>query len=225
MGEELGAAVDEGDAAPEAAEHLAELDADVAAAEDQEVIGDLVELHEGGVRVVRDVAEAVDRWDGGARADVDDDGGGGQVALPAVVEVDADLVGCGEAGGAHEEVERLDLPEAGLGAVTERFHDVAFALAHAFQVDGDAAVAGADAVFCGAPCDVGDAGAGDHGLGRGATLVDAGTAGVLALDEGDALPGLGEFAGEGAAALAGPDDDGVVTVAHGCLRLRAWGTS
>jgi len=119
-----------------------------------------------------DGVEAVDGWDGGASADVEDDGGRGEGAAAAVLEVDADVSG-----------------------------------------------AGMHAVVGGAAGEVGGAGAGDHGLGGGAAFVDAGSADVLTLDQGDVPSGLGECAGERATALAGADDDGVVTVTHGCTSL------
>src|SRR5262249_13462323 len=73
-----------------------------------------------------------------------------------------------------------------------------------------------------------DASAGDHRLGRGAALVDAGAADMFALDQGRAMAGLCEGGAEGYAALTSADHDGVVargrgvigclTVAHSWLR-------
>ena len=70
--QELAAALDDGHAAAEPAEHLPELEPDVAAAEHEQVLGHLVELHDGG-RVERgDPVEPLDVWGGGAAAGVDE---------------------------------------------------------------------------------------------------------------------------------------------------------
>ena len=53
-----GAHLDDGDLAAEAAEHLAELEADVAAADDDEMLGEEVELHHRAVGQVGDRVDA-----------------------------------------------------------------------------------------------------------------------------------------------------------------------
>ena len=58
--------------------------------------------------------------------------------------------------------------------------------------------------------EVGHPRAGDHGFGGRAALIYARAAHVLAFDEGHVLAVLGEGAREGPAALASPNDDGVV---------------
>src|SRR3712207_535569 len=69
-----------------------------------------------------------------------------------------------------------------------------------------------DAVVGRAPVEVGHLRAGDHRLGRGAALVDAGAAHVLPLDERDPASCLRQGGGERDAALAGPDHDSVVVL-------------
>ena len=51
--------------AAEPAEHLPELEPDIAAAEHEQVLGHLVELHDGGGVERRDPVEAFDVWCGG----------------------------------------------------------------------------------------------------------------------------------------------------------------
>ncbi len=59
--EDLVAAVNDGNAAAEPGEHLAKLEADIAAAENQEMLGDSVEFHDGGVGEIAGRVEAANR--------------------------------------------------------------------------------------------------------------------------------------------------------------------
>ena len=87
-GHEARSALDDGDLAAEATEHLAELEADVAAAQHQEVIGDLVQLHDGRGVQRRHRRQTVDWRHAGAPAGVDHDGIGAQAPRAAVVQTD-----------------------------------------------------------------------------------------------------------------------------------------
>ena len=58
VGDEVRLHFDDGDLAAEAAVHLAELDADVAAADDDEMLGNEVDLEHGGVGEVIDLVDA-----------------------------------------------------------------------------------------------------------------------------------------------------------------------
>src|SRR5919109_155602 len=64
---------EEGDAAAKAPEHLAELEADVAAAENQELAGQRRHVHQRRVRVVSRVAEPGNVRGGWSGAGVDED--------------------------------------------------------------------------------------------------------------------------------------------------------
>ncbi len=64
---------DDGDFAAEAAVHLSELDADVAAADDDEMFREEVDLEHGGVVEVLDLIDAGEVGDGGAAAYVEED--------------------------------------------------------------------------------------------------------------------------------------------------------
>src|SRR5215213_7546737 len=67
-----------------------------------------------------------------------------------------------------------------------------------------------NAVVCRTPAYVGRLGAGDHRLGGGAALVDAGAANVLAFYDRRLFSGLGQGPGQRVSALAGPDHHGIV---------------
>src|SRR5262249_13302400 len=71
--QELTAAVDDGDPAAEAAEHLPELQADVPAAQDEQVLRQLSQLEDALVGQVADPVEPRDGWDGWPGAGVDED--------------------------------------------------------------------------------------------------------------------------------------------------------
>ena len=66
-------ALDDGHLAAEAPVHLAELEADVAAAEDHQMLGQEVDRHHRGVVEIGHGIDAGDRRDIGATADVDED--------------------------------------------------------------------------------------------------------------------------------------------------------
>ena len=78
VGGEARAFLDDGDLGAEAAVHLGELDADVAAADDEEVLGEDVEGEEGGVGEVGDGVDAGEIGDGGSAAYVEEDLVGGE---------------------------------------------------------------------------------------------------------------------------------------------------
>src|SRR5205814_8384185 len=69
----LFAGVKNGDAAAVAAKHLSKFQADVATAENEEMLGESHELHSGLVGEIRDSIEARDRRSGRAAASVDED--------------------------------------------------------------------------------------------------------------------------------------------------------
>ena len=72
-GDEARHLFDDGDFAAEAAVHLPELEADVAAADDDEMLRQEVDLEHGGVGEVLDLIDAGHVGDAGAAADVDED--------------------------------------------------------------------------------------------------------------------------------------------------------
>ena len=69
---EVRTSLHDGHRAAEAAIHLCELEADVAAADDEQMLGQEIDVHHGGVGVVGDLIEAGHVGNGGAAADVDE---------------------------------------------------------------------------------------------------------------------------------------------------------
>src|ERR1019366_3249342 len=85
--------------------------------------------------------------------------------------------------------------------------DIALALAHAFHVNAD--VAGVNAIIGASPREVSDAGAGDHGLGGSASLIDAGPADMFTLDESGVHAGFSQGRGKRCTGLSGADHNGI----------------
>ena len=219
------AAVDQRHLAAEAAEHLGELQSDVAAADDHQMLRQVGELHDRGVGQVVHLRQARKRRHEGARADVDEDPFRLQhlaAHLHPVVarEPPVALV--------HGAVGQRPQPpfHAGRGAP----HDRVLARLHPPHVHRDAA-GDHHPEFGGAARDVGGAGAGHQRLGGDAADVHAGAAEAVALDHRGAQAGGGQVRGKTGAGLPGADDDRVVCVRHQASRAvtgagltRAWGT-
>ena len=104
VGEDLLLALDDGHAAAEPAEHLSELHADVAAAEDEQVLRHLGQSHDAGVVQEVDAAQAFQGRNIRPRARVNKDA----LALEHLL-ADADLVRADEAGMPAVEVQGLPL--------------------------------------------------------------------------------------------------------------------
>jgi len=203
---------DHGDAGAEPAEHLAEFESNVAAAQHHQVFGYRSQFHDAGGVEVTDAIEPGNGRDVGSRPGIDEDGLGGELPLPAGVETDCNRVGSAQAALAHYQFERVPALETFPATGAPGLHDVAFPPAHHRLVHGD----GADlyaVVRCPAG-QVGDPGAGHHGLGGSAAHVDATAAHVFAFQHGHGPAGFGQLPRQGAAALAGADDDGVEGVGH-----------
>src|SRR5207247_11184486 len=69
----LVAMMDDCHAAAEAPEHLPELESDVPSANHQQVIGDVFQLHDGGVCKIAGRFKSLDAGNGGTRARIDED--------------------------------------------------------------------------------------------------------------------------------------------------------
>jgi hypothetical protein len=173
------------------------------------VIRDLVQLHDRGGVEGGHAVEPLDRRVDGPGPDVDEDVVGGEAQRPAFAQTHLEIPrGC-ERGFARDQVHPGTL-QAPLAAAAEALHDLAFALSDLRHVYGDGAVL--YPVVRRAAVEVGDLGAGDHGLGGGAALVYAGAPHVLALDERGLTPGPRQRPGQRAPALAGADHDRVVVL-------------
>ena len=207
-GEEVTAALDHGHGATEATEHLREFETDVAATEHDQVLRGLVQLHDRGRVEVRNIGEAVDLWRGVSGTGVDEDQVGRQLLLGVAVAGDTETARSGEGGRAANEIEPLGRFDPFLATGAEGLDDLPLALPDDRLIDRDRA--GLDPVIGAAAGEPGHAGAGHHGLGRRAAVIDAGAADLVPLDQGGPSSGPGQCGREGTAALTGADDDRVV---------------
>ena len=138
--------------------------------------------------------------------------------MAAVFQPDEQRVGAGKTGFAEDQFDVGGLLDARLPSLAKTFYDVTLALANAFHVDAD--VAGMNAVISASPCQISDARAGDHGLGGGASHVDAGAAEISALDKSGAHAGPGQRRAKRLTGLPGADYDGVELLRSGHNRAR-----
>ena len=191
--------------APKRRIHLRELEADVAAADDDQMLGHAVERQHRRVGEERHVVDARHVGHERAAADVDEDARRGQQLV-----ADADGVRALEPGVPLDDRAAGHAAQPFLDAGRARWRDGVGARLDLGHVDPDAAVED-DAVVGGAAREVRGIGAGDQRLGRHAAGVDAGAAEELALDERDLHAGAGQPAGERRPGLAGADDDGGTT--------------
>ena len=206
------AGVDERDLAAEAAVHLRELQPDVAAADDDQVLGQHLQVQDGRVGQVVHPVEPGERRHERARSHVDEDPLGLQQGV-----AHADPVSGLEAGVPLVDRAVGERPEPALDADLGRARDRVLARLHARHVDAHGAV-DHDAEVGGPARHVRGAGAGHQRLGGDAAHVDAGAAEAVALDDGGVHAGAGERRGQAGAGLAGADDDGVVRAGQGRLR-------
>jgi hypothetical protein len=198
------AVLDNRDAHAEAAVHLRELEADVAATGDDQVLGERVERHHRRVGQHRHVGDDVRLRQHRPAADVEEDLRRGQRRA-----VHLDRVRPGEARLAPDEREVRGSRDPIRERLDRLADDAVLARRHFLHVDAHRP-AEMDAALGRAPHDVRGAGARDERLGRDAGVVDAGASEVLALDQRGAHSRLGEAHGEERAGLAGADHDRVV---------------
>ena len=207
--------LDDRDLGPEAPVHLRELEPDVAAADDDEMLGHPVEAQDRAVGQVIDLTDARHVGHGGAPADVDEDAGRRQQRLP-----DPDRVRALETGVPLHDRAAGHAAQPLLDARTRIGGDGVGPRLDARHVDLDGAVEH-DAVLAAAAREMGRIGARDHRLRRRAAGVDAGAAEEIPLDDGDRHFGPGEPIGERRAGLPGPDDDRIEPVGHRALPYSA----
>src|SRR5262245_30020741 len=202
------AALQDRDLAAEAPVDLPELEADVAAADDDQVRRQLVERQEARVVEVRDALHPGHLGPGRARPDVDED------PLRAQhLAVDCDRVGPDEAAVPAQEADVLVLLEALRHRLARPARDRAHALLDAPHVHAHRFVQH-DAVLGRAPRHGGHLGARDQRLGRDAPRVDAGAARLAALEHGHPPAFARHAPRERGTGLARTDHDGVELPGH-----------
>ena len=166
------------DQAPEAAIHLRELEPYIAAADDDQMFGHVVQLHHGRIGQVVDLVQAGDRGDERARAGIDEDPLGLQP-----LAVDTHRMGVLEARVSLVDRAVGHVPEPGGHALARLPHDGVLAGLDAPHVDVDRAI-DHDAEVVAPAGHVRGPGARDQRFGGNASDIHAGAAEQLALDDG-----------------------------------------
>ena len=203
---ELPARFDDRHATAEAAIGLRHFDADIAAAQHDQVRRQIVEFQrlDMGQRAGR--FEARNIRNGGMRADIDDDLVAGEQAGAAIVQGDLDGLRADEAAAAHDEFGAAAL----VGAQVEfdlAIDHVLLAAAHLAHVGLDRVRHRAE--LRGVPDEMGDPRAPEFVLGRQAGDGGARAADPAALDDGNLFAGTAQMPGELLSALAAAEDDDV----------------
>ena len=200
-------AADDGDVAAETAHGLSEFEADIAAAEDDKMSRNFVELEGFDVRERLRFDETGNWFECGVSARVHDYVFGAQLALRAVGKFDLDGLGADESPVAEDKFRAGGLVVLEVDVVPARYH-FAFAFADGAHVCGETAVHADNAELAAAGevrgdfCAVNDIFAGQAG-GVGARAAD-----VLAFDQGDAAAFGGKRpSGDGSPGTAAEDDD------------------
>src|SRR6185437_15178769 len=207
--------LDDGHPAAKAPEGLRQLEADIAAPEHDEVLGQTVELQRFYVRHRLRGLEARYFGNRGAGSDVDEDLVGGQHALAAVTERDLEGFRRREAPGAHDQFRAAGF----VSLQSKRYHTLdhlALAPPDCGHVRRDRP--GDRAEVAAAAGQVSHLGAPYLVLGREAVDVRTGTADPTPLYDGRTVPEPGEVPGQEAAAVAAAKDQIFVSLGlgHGC---------
>jgi hypothetical protein len=197
------------DARAEAAKHLRELQADVTAADDQQVLGEGVELEHAAVVERSDLVEPFDGRPRGFGADVEED-----LRRRKRAAVHVDRVRSDETRVAADQLESVGTADPLRQVRARLLDDVVLARLHGGHVDMHRRIE-PHAPFGRAPRHLRGARAGHPGLGRDAADVDAGAAQRAALDECGLQAFLRAAHGKGRAGLAGADDERVEAFAAG----------
>src|SRR6267378_3694806 len=138
-GEQLSTQLNNRYAAAKAPEELSKLHSNVAAAQDQQVLGHGVEFHDGHVVESRNVVQAIKVGSGRAGTGIDKDKLGGEDTMSAIVRTDFNRPwtsgGTSEPGIAENQLEIRRLFDARLTAVAKFVDNVALALANFSKID------------------------------------------------------------------------------------------
>ena len=195
---------EDGDLAAKTPVHLPELQTDVAAAHDDQMFRQEVDIHHGTVGEIGNLADPRQVGDDGAAAHVDEKSLGAEpfgadAHFPRRLEADVAFVH----GAVRRALEKAFDPDSRLSG------DGVLAGFDPLHVDAHVAADGHAEIGC-PPRHVRGVRAGDHGLGGYAARVDAGAAEQLALGDRYLHPRCRQAFGQGGAGLPGADDDCVV---------------
>src|SRR6266850_78960 len=191
----LRALMQDGDAAAEPAKHLSKFEADVTASENQEMLGNGGEPHDGFVGEIGNGFEAENHRDTRAATGVDEN----PFAFEGIL-ADLELMRRNETRVAAMKAKFGALVYLFLLAATKTQDDFVFLGDDFGQIDAD--VGGVDAPARGVPCVVSDLRAMNHRFGRRATDVDAGAPKIFFFDQRHGPSEIGETMREGITALA-----------------------
>ena len=189
--------------AAKAAIHLAEFEADIAAADNDQMVRQKIDIHHRRIRQVGRFVYAGHWRHHRPAADINKDPSGMQPLAgdfhclrrrePGVAAVERDVGGVFEGRGKP---------------VSRRRHNRIHARFHPPHVDADV-TPDHHTILRGAPRDPGGIGARYQGLGRGAAGIDASAADEMALNDSHLHPGPGKAERQRWSGLAGADDDRV----------------
>src|SRR5262245_35170982 len=165
----------------------------------------LLQVHDVAVGEERDLSQPRNGYDARSRAGIDEN-----LVACKPLAIHLDLVRSSEAGVAPVEREAGTIIDAFLQSVPERGNHLVLARDHLGHVHLDRARV--DAELRSHPRIVRDPCARDHGLGWGAAVIDARTAKLTFLDNGDFQARINDLLRERQSALAWTDNDGVVSL-------------
>ena len=200
--------LDHGHAGAEAAVHLRELQRDVAAADDDQMLWQRVEFEDADIGQVVDVGQPRHVGHHRPAADVEEDPVGFEDAGRPTRMV------CGSSKRACPRIKvQPSMPSSQDSTPSRSPRTISSLRALTFAMS-TLTLAGADPVVGAAACDVGGVRTGDQGLGGNASGVDAGAADEFALDHRDGLAGRGQPTRQRWPGLPGADDDRVELFCH-----------
>jgi hypothetical protein len=202
-------ALDDRDLRAEAAVHLRKFEADIAPADHDEMLRQLVERDHVGIGEHRYVLDARHVGHDRAAANIDEDARRSQL-----LAIHLDALRTGEASMPADQLDILHGDQPVLVGGPRVQDDLSGSGCDGGHVDLDRAIDLEPIVFS-TPCRVGGIGARDQRLGRLAARIDAGSTHEMALDDRHLHAGIVQPAGKRRTCLPGTNDDGIeLTTLH-----------
>jgi hypothetical protein len=206
--QEFRPAVDHYDLTPEAPVHLSELQADITAADDDQVARQEIDIHHRGVVQIGNGVETGDFWYHRSPADVNEDLIRGENGI-----ADAKLAIGRKSGMALEDAAIGRGFEPIFYARPGRTRNLVLARLHPRHIYRDCAANAHSEIF-GAARDVGSTCAGDKSLGRNTSRVHTSPAEAVSFDDCDLASGFRQSCGQRWSGLSGTYYDCVVELGH-----------
>ncbi len=194
-GEQLSAQLNNRHAAAKTPEELSKLRPNVAATQNQQVIGNHVQFHDGRVVESWNVVQAIQFGPCRAGTRIDKDIFGGERTLRAIVGENFNRLWTSrrtsKPGLAENQFEVCRLFDARLTAIAKFVDNIAFALANYSKIDTDISRPGVHSIISSAPREIGDSAACHHRLRGSAPLVNARPAHMFPLNQSSVHSGCG----------------------------------